>query len=119
MRHPPVLLRLGVAKRRPAVRLHPEGQHRPCGHVGVAQGNPHLAVSVRSKGKRRPAVRVRSIEGKRPQAVHVCPAEGKCPSAIRVLPGEGKHPQQPPTMSMSVRLERRRRHPVRSTYNVL
>ena len=119
MRRPPVLLRLGMVKRRPAVSLHPEGQRRPGRHVGMVQGNPRLVVSVRSKGKRRPAVRVRSTEGKRPQAVRVCPAEGKCPSAMRVLPGERKHPQQPPTMSMSVRLDRRRRHPVRSTYNVL
>ena len=77
----PVLLRLGVAKRCPAVGLHPEGQHRPCGHVGVAQGNPHLAVSVRSKGKRRPAVRVRPVAGKRPQALRVLPEEWEAPSA--------------------------------------
>ena len=81
MHRSPVLMRLGVAKRCPAVRLHQEGRCRQGRHVGVAWGNPRLAMSVRSKGKRRPAVRVRPVAGKRPQALRVLPEEWEAPSA--------------------------------------
>ena len=73
---------------------------------------------------------VRALEGKVPPHRARAPGGGKAPSSCarapdggevpsdRVrAPGGGEAPSATPTMSMSVRLEYRHRHNVRSSYN--